>query len=198
MTDPTPLRGDLEQVARDFAQARNALTALTAAVTAGVESAGWPLAPWADPTSSGGDVYGWPRHCWGAHRSHPADRYWTSRFDWVLWGFDEPGDARRLRFGAGMVWSHWRGEPNPLHEPSWLDEMLALEPDDGWGPFDPPDDYDGRRLYRSISFGRLAQEPSLDAQAGLLVGLITSTFRLLDQHPPPHLGPPEIGDEGGH
>ncbi len=198
MTDPAPLRGDLEQVARHFAQARDALTALTTAVGQGVESAGWPLAQWDEPTSSGGGIDGWPRHCWAAHQSRPADRYWTSRFDWVLWGFDEPDDVRRLRFGAGVVWSHWRGEPNPLHEMAWVDALLALEPDDGWGPFDPPDDYDGRRLYRSIGVGRLAEEPTLDAQAVLLVDLVTSTFGLLQQHPPPHFGDPEFGNEGGH
>lgn len=198
MRDPAALCSDLDDVAVAFGQARNALTKLADAVAAGLASAGWVQAPWEDPVSQGGDVGEWPRQWWGAHRSWPAERYSTSRFDWVLWGFDAPARTRQLRFGAGMTWSHWRGEPNPLHDRTWLQLMLDLEPGDRWGRFEDPASYDGIRLYRSMTLAELSTAPTLKEQAAMLVDLASSTFTLLAQHPPDHIGEPEFGNDGGH
>lgn len=198
MFDRSPLRGDLESTASAFAQARDALAGLSDAVGAGVVSAGWAPAPWEVPFSKGGNLAQWPSQWWGAHQSRPAERYSTSRFDWALWGFEEPAASRRLRFGAGVTWSHWRGEPNPLHDPTWLGVMLDLEPEDRWGRFEHPASYDGIRLYRSIDLSALSRAPTLEVQSAMLVDLTVSTFTLLELHPPAHVGEPEVGNEGSH
>jgi len=195
MGDPPPTLGDLPEIAERFGHMRHALEVLATSLAEKVVAAGWSLADWKRPVCAGGDVEQWPTQWWGAHEAQPASVYTTSRFDWVLWGFERD---RPLRFGAGLVWSHWRGQPNPLNEPTWLDQMLALEPEDGWGRFEPPSNYDGIRLYRSVPLECVAAEPNAAAQATLLADLVTSTFRALERHSPPETGQRWGGHDDGH
>lgn len=178
------LDGDLPDVAARFAAAREALNGLASALAAEVGRRGWPLAGWERPISPGGRIGEWPGQWWGACAARPEGPYVATRFDWVLWGFGDQGGGEPPRFATGMVWSHWQTGPNPLHNAEWVARMLELDVGDGWGKFEPPDAYDGIRMYRSVSLERVAAEGTQEAQVALLADLVVSTFALLERNAP--------------